>query len=377
MSDLAKDSVALHIAAALAPHREEALLARSAIDAICGSPAGQLPAAMTSLFGFECRLGRPEPVADFLLRTGAEPGEWPVLERYAGRRKGEVWRRIVELLRRRAMPGSIFEAVLRNLWLEFDLADDSTAAADPSVFFGSDSLVGGADTAWAEAIVALLQGATERLGRRPWFVRLVDALPASARLFQVGVMCARPCAPLRICVIGQELDAIAGFLLDARWPGDIAGVARYLKRIGPTIDHVALDFDVTDDGGLLPRIGIELYQAADQTLVRQQPALIALLCEDGLCLPGKAAAVLAWSGITHQRRHPDLWPPALLARREARNSTFCRWLHHVKVTLEADGAVEAKVYLAVAHAFLDDAVIRELIRQGEADPLKPVISPRF
>ncbi len=44
------------------------------------------------------------------------------------------------------------------------------------------------------------------------FNRLVAALPDDARVFQVGVMCSRPRAPLRICVIGQEWNETLDFL---------------------------------------------------------------------------------------------------------------------------------------------------------------------
>ena len=126
-----------HIAAALAPCRHEGLLSRRAISDICQSESGSLPAGMTSLFGFECRLGQEEPVADFLVRIGAGPGEWAVLERYAASRDGEVWKRLAALLGERAPPGSPLASVLKNLWLEYDLVGPQDTAFAPSVFFGT------------------------------------------------------------------------------------------------------------------------------------------------------------------------------------------------------------------------------------------------
>jgi hypothetical protein len=359
----ADDSLGSHIAAALAPLRDEALLSRDTIDAISRAPGAALPAAMTSLFGFECRLGEAEPAADFLVRTGAAPDEWPILERFVTGRGGEVWPCVADLLRQRAGPNSPLASALRNLWLEFDLVGRGDAAARPSIFFGTDRLIRGADTAWAEAMLVTLSGNAVSAAKRGCFARLTQALPASARLFQVGVMGARPDAPLRVCAIGQELAEVPSFLAAARWPGEIGRVEHCLARYAPFADHVALDFDVDDDGGLAPRIGIELYNAPDQNLAAQQRAMIERLRADDLCLPAKTNGLAAWGGITHERRHRDLWPPPLLARRAALGgnlgSTFCRWLHHVKITLEPQGPANAKAYLAIAHVFLSDATIRD------------------
>jgi hypothetical protein len=180
-------------------------------------------------------------------------------------------------------------------------------------------------------------------------------------VFQIGVMTSRPAAPLRVCV--GNVERVTAFLGAAGWPGAIADVERLLARFGGFADHVALDFDVDAHEGLLPKLGLELYlQSADQ-LAARLPALLDALCQDRLCLPQKAAGVLAWSGVTHHRRHPGAWPAELLRRAALRpdgaSSTFLRWLHHFKLVLEPGRAPAAKVYLAVAPAFLTDAAIRD------------------
>jgi hypothetical protein len=77
--------------------------------------------------------------------------------------------------------------------------------------------------------------------------------------------------------------------------------------------------------------------------------------------------LLAWSGITHERLYRDLWPTGLLIRKALRGggeaSTFCRWLHHVKIVLAPDAPPAAKAYLAVSHAFLADATIRDALER--------------
>jgi hypothetical protein len=59
-------------------------------------------------------------------------------------------------------------------------------------------------------------------------------------------------------------------------------------------------------------------------------------------------------------------------------STFVRWVHHFKITIDESGAREArgargargartaKVYLAVKHALMTDAAIREGLARARA-----------
>jgi hypothetical protein len=362
------DNLAGHIVAALAPCQYEGLLSRHAIDDICRSRGGSLPAAMTSLFGFECQLGQEEPAADFLVRIGAAPEEWPVLEQYTAGQDGEIWRRIESLLCERAQPGSPLAPMLQNLWLEYDLIHPMNTVSDPSVFFGTERLTRQAETAWAVELVGKLRGEPLSDASRDRVNELVAVLPEAARLFQVGIMCSRPRAPLRVCVIGQEFAEVCGFLAAAHWPGELPRVAETLEVFMPLIDHAALNLDILDDGRLAPKLGIELYQKPNEDIGPRMIELVRRLSDGNLCTPRKATGLLAWGGITHERLYPDLWPAALTVRRALRgggeSSTFCRWLHHIKVVLEPDTPPIAKAYLAVGHAFLADSAIREALQRA-------------
>ncbi len=134
------------------------------------------------------------------------------------------------------------------------------------------------------------------------------------------------------------------------------------------IDQVALDLDILDEGRLVPKLGIELYQKPGVDLGPRIVEFIGRLRDDNLCLPQKAIGLLAWGGITHERRYRDLWPATLIARKALRSgsesSTFCRWLHHVKIVLEPGAPPIAKAYLAVGHAFLADSAIREALQRA-------------
>jgi hypothetical protein len=350
------DPLAKHIVAALAPWQCEQLLSRRDIDDCCRSEAGELPAGMTSRFGFECQLGQEEPVADFLVRIGAEPEEWRVLERYAAGRDGATWRRIRLLLSE--------HMALRNLWLEYDLSNPAQTEAGPSVFFGTDRLTKDAEAGWAMDLMEQLRGEQLPIASRHTIHELLARLSGSAKLFQVGIMCARPHAPLRVCVLGQQLDQLSSYLAAVRWPGEWPLVAETLNNFAQVVDSVALDLDILEDGRLAPKLGIELYQKRGDLMIE----LVGRLTNSNLCLAQKATGLLAWGGITHERLYPQLWPAELLTRRIVRgggeSSTFCRWLHHIKIVFQPGTAPTAKAYLAVSHAFLADSAIREVLERA-------------
>ncbi len=158
MKDAVDETLADYITAALAPCKFEGLLSRRNVADICRSEGCSLPPTSTSLFGFECRLGQHEPVADFLVRIGVEPHEWLALEHDVPRHTGDAMHRIESLLRERAKRDSPLHEKLQNIWLEYDLVHSMNGGSEPSVFFGTNHLRNKAETGWAVNLVAMLRG---------------------------------------------------------------------------------------------------------------------------------------------------------------------------------------------------------------------------
>jgi hypothetical protein len=359
-----QDLLATHIRAALAGWNRHSLLSPETIDKICRSQAACMPAEMTSRFGFECRLGEQEPDCDFLVRTGAQPEEWPAFARYAAGQSSSPWAEISALLDARIRPA------LKNLWLEYDFAAANNASL-PSVFFGTDALISGAEIEDAARGIGILRGRSLPPQAKRTLQGIVAALPKKTKLFQAGLMCSRAESPLRVCLLGPEFipnsasenHSLRDFLAAIHWPADPSPVAERLQAFAPLLDHVALDLDIRDDGSLIPRLGLEIYQNPATTPVHRIAALVSQLTSLNLCTAEKADGLLAWNGLSHERLHPDLWPKSLVAARTLRGggqySTFCRWLHHIKLVYEPRQPLTAKSYLAVSHAFLTDREIQE------------------
>jgi hypothetical protein len=357
-----QDLLATHIRAALAGWKGDSLLSPESIDKICRSQAACIPAEITSRFGFECRLGKHEPDCDFLIRTGAQPEEWPAFASYVRKQGSPPWAEISALLDARILPA------LKNLWLEYDFAGPGNASL-PSVFFGLDTLTSGADIEGVAQGNGILRGRPLPPQAKRTLQAVVTALPKKAKLFQAGVMCSRAESPLRVCLLGPEFipnsasenDSLRDFLGVIHWPADPSLVTELLRAFAPLLDHVALDLDIRDDGFLIPKLGLEIYQNPAITPVRRMASLVNQLTSSGFCTAEKAESLITWNGLSHERLHPDLWPKSLVAARVLRGggqySTFCRWLHHIKLVYEPNQPMTAKAYLAVSHAFLTDREI--------------------
>lgn len=366
-------TIAQHMSAALAPLRDEALLSRKAVGQIANEVACHLPAAMTRLFGFECRLGEPSPVADFAINIDGQGEQWQALEAYASLQSEPAWARIGQLLKGRHDPQCAWHDRIDNLWLEYDLASrtaSQTSSILPSVFLGTDHLVAheanALDYAWVMASITELTGRALQSMETQGLGLIVKALPPRAQIFQVGVMLSRNDAPIRVCVGDVAPEDVYEFLGAVGWSGDLAVVKRALDEVLPFMSYLAFGFDISDDG-ISKKLGIEIYTGRDADSGQRLIGQINSLGNAGLLLPEKAAGLLAWCGIAHQRLHLQNWPADLLAERAARSlqdsSTFVRRISHFKISFDGDRAPTAKAYLATVHRFLTDHAIREAVQQ--------------
>lgn len=368
----AADTVAGHLTAALAGCRLDPILSDDAVRTIGARITERLPAAMSTMYGFECRLGDAAADADFLLSIGGSPEQWRALSALAARADGDTWRRLAGFLGDAAARGEPPRPDITGMWLEFDLAgaralDDGWP--DPSVFVGSRRLTRASaastttlapEAEWLPSTIDALTGAASSAARRGRLATCLASLPEGARLFQIGVMLSRPDRGVRVCARGFGVDEIVPYLTRIGWPGAIEALAAELARLRPLTDDIRVDLDIADD--LQATIGLECYW----TEPARAAGFLGALVTDGLSLPIKAAAAWGWAGITHQRRHADRWPVTLLARCPAgQSSVFVRWLHHVKIHVAADGARTAKAYLAVAPRFVSDADIKAALLRRE------------
>lgn len=304
-----------------------------------------LPVDPGSGFGFELRLGDTAAGTDFYI----------ALPR--GSSLGDHYIRLGE----RAPTGSAAAALGNHLaaidseapWsdllcVEFDAAS-GPPGAPPGLFvrIGSDLAENGAagdpDTRTVGEWLAGAVGWRLAEGEGRALRRAFDAVAAAGSSVDcLGVMPGRPRRAFKVNSRPIKSERVPMVLEGLGWAGPAGELAAFLARFEGLFQSLRLAIGVTA-GGVLPRIGLELFQGEPGSLsqpgVGGWPPFLARLCEDGLCLRRKMDGLLAWPG---------------------RELVFCRretfgvltGIAHMKVSFEereGEATIEAKAYPAAGY----------------------------
>ncbi len=333
-----------------------------------------------SASGFECRLGAPDPLADFGVRFLAADGSRAVL---AGREDAPfhlpgfllehpVWRRLRDFGARWDTPGTRLHAEVGDIFLEFDVAGPPPEVPIPSFFIEYDKQARHRRETMEEAL-GLLWGEPlspavgERVGA------CLEALPAGAKVSAVGAMFSRRFEGVRLCLYGLGPRSIPEYLARVGWPGEPEALAAQLAGVADRVERFSLCFDVGTR--VLPRVGVELHLAENlQEDGARWRLLLERLVEQGLCLPSKRDALLGWLGHTHTRAHEATMPEHLRAVARAQQPellcAFLRRLNHVKLVHAPGQPTEAKAYLGFLQAWVGYDASRQTYLLGDLERVR-------
>lgn len=319
--------------------------------------AEKLPFEMTSFWGFECRLGEPAAKVDILFEIKKQSRGSSLL---AGRISSELdmlcseypaWKSLRNFAGLWVDPDHEFSTHVRNIWLEFDTAsvlDHSQmneVLRQPCIFFGPD-----AETLEKRQTSRLICDALAALDApdsgRCGLEEFIKSLPENARIFQVGLMLARPNPGLRICVYRLTAEDVPVWLTGLNWPGDTVMIGNLLKKLPPGLDAFAVDLNLMTDGPG-EKIGIECYMDWLEDDPEQWLPMLDLIEEGNLCLPVKRQGLMNFQGST---RVPDDWHR--LSEGIVYSRLF-RKIHHIKLSISSGQLKEAKAYLALNHPGID------------------------
>jgi hypothetical protein len=333
-----------------------------------------LPSAITSFFGFECRLGVEEAHADFLICADAAEAGRKIL---AGNNYSielpdflmahPVWSNIHNLGTAWDTDTSPLYDKVRDVWLEFDIEGPPANIPIPSCFFGPEPIystksVNPQPHQWVtQTALKLLLNRCLPSQIESQLFNCFDLLPREAYVFQIGVMLARKSDLVRICIRNISSEQIIEYLTQLNWPGSISDLKTILAQLSSLVERIDLDLDVGEV--ILPKIGLECYLSRQPKLEPRWQLLLDYLVETGLCIPGKRDALDAYPGYIREKTNRELWPTHLLKLSNflgpQYERVFFRGLNHIKIVYQPDKPVEAKAYLSVSHSLLNSQFFRQ------------------
>ena len=247
------------------------------------------------------------------------------------------------------------DSVFDYLVLEYDIDGDQCHSA-PGVFFAFREEA----TAQSRAMAAqkLLQpfGLTPTLSSR--VSQCFAACQADEQVSHIAVMLGRSLDYVRVNFRNICQERLVPFLRALDFSGPAADASAWFHRYSRMVDRINVCLDIGGTGA--SNIGLEctLFQAPSEE--PRYHWLFTALQRDGLCLPEKLGALLAWPGTLSPMTLAHIWPEELLLeslqRPETQFSVIHKNLAHIKLNVGSDGRARAKAYLGFEHIWRDLAL---------------------
>lgn len=329
-----------------------------------GAAVEHLPAALSKMIYFECRLRESAPQVDLVLAV--YPRGAAILARHDLADAGHVpdWWTSLQAFCRRWMASESLRAMLDHVWLEYDVVVDpgvtgagtprpTSRVPAPGIFLSLvrlSSLRKGRPSAWLNQVLTAVESATT--GAEARLVRdalhaCIEPLPPGAVVAYVGLMTHRPTPTIRVCLANVPAGAVIPYVTDVTSTSprhlDVAihlAASRYGSDSMPCVPMLHLD--VSPVQGVLPRVGLEkLFSRPSQRDGRIAGAdrqSLALLTRLGTCTSDKRDALLTWPGRSVSILPHELWW-SLIDRR----------VNHLKFVLDGDATFDVKAYLLLSY----------------------------
>ncbi|NMG05525.1 hypothetical protein [Brasilonema sp. UFV-L1] len=348
----------------VAPYISHQLVTPEAFSQI-QTVARMLPPLSETLL--ECRLGAHSSTVDFSVLVTPCDGSREIL---AGLNPAimpdiiltnPVWRRIRDFCIHWYEPNSLLSENVDSAWLEFDVDAQVPKVPIPSFFFCFKNLqeeISSTKTQrqTVETALSFLNGTELSPQIKQNLAICSDSLPVGSQILYIGAMLSRKLEAVRVNVTGIPEEELLAYLTKIGWKYSVSELKEIIHILSDFSDVIILNFDVGNV--IFPKIGIECE------LIKKDPRIeprwqlfLDYLVEKGLCTPEKRDAFLSWSGYSHKKSHPELWPTHLSKLSSflgARGSSvFFRRLNHIKIVYQPNTSLEAKGYLSFSHAWIN------------------------
>lgn len=334
---------------------------RQAIVALLDRLSGAVPTFVRS-FGYECRLDRDDQRVDFAVTVDPAPVQRAALHDAClhapsgatvkpAAAPADQWRGVRAFARRWSDRASAIGRGVSLAFLEFDSPFHDGAA--PAVFARlNPSAASASADPWSRwgplvrEVVETVTGAPLAAEVERRLSHAVLRLPPGALVADCATFTSRADGAVRLFLL-MPTAGVASYLAAIGWRGSAAHVEALIARHCAGWSRVPLHVDLADS--ILPRIGIELGPD-DPHALRPSSSRITnpaagwqrtldRLVTAGCCDREKRGAALRWPGRT-SIRCGGRWPAALHRR-----------ISHVKLVIDSEAHVRAKVYLWAIAAF--------------------------
>ena len=343
------------LAEVLRPLIPRALLDGSGWDRLLAHAAELPDAGLGTFLGCEFRLGEDTPAADlFVVPHPGSPLAQHFIRRGEAAPPGSEAAALARYLVRTGQADSELHGCIAGTMLEYDLVETpADRRPEPGVFLkvrlAEEPEPHDRPRPLPIAALAGAVGWTDDGEVRRSVARVLAALPPGGRVAHVGALPSRAPRAVRLVIQGIGHDEIAGVLERLGRRGSIRPVTEVLTDLGEVLPRFRLAVDAAAAGGLLPRLGLELYHAGswgnepDSWLVKGRSdwrPVVERLARGGWCLAAKAQGLMEWCALDkmYDRRGVFL---------------VYKGLNHVKLTV-TDAGVDAKAYAGMTCSLMQD-----------------------
>ncbi len=304
---------------------------------------GLFPFDISTDFGFETRLGNPEPFCDFFIEIREKSEGAAIL---AGKSKISSlspsllkypdWQRISALFSEWTNPGSYLAEKVILFWLEFDF-EGSGYNPVPNLFFQIRDAKGmTGPEQWSsikqvlDEMYLILFGIRfpDDLGHT--MNRSILELPKKAFVFQFGLMLPRKTETVRLILAGFDTSHLSTFLDRIDWPGEKQVIENLIAKYKSRFDYAVVNLHIGKE--ILPYLGIELY-LADMKQPNWEPRWqenLSFLESEALMLESKRIGFVGYCGKKMVTR---IYP-----------ITYVNGINHLKIVYKRGMSTELKGY---------------------------------
>lgn len=338
------------------------------------SRAAKVPACLVeNVFGFELRLGQPEPAADFCVAFQAGSNQaleflnFPQVERNNSMKESDKYphrnlrtdsqrllanESLTNLLSEISTDGSFANKAVPNriIILEYDvMALEVGQDPAPGVFWGLGEQVGPEQMCGVVQMIdiAQIQRVNPSLDdgntlNRPMedarvvsLQRIAEATMSYGRISQAGTFLGREQSDFRILVRMEDRSTIGGFLHAIGWTGNVAKAIELISKFDSLDIGVGIALDVGVNG-VGPKIGLEVSAKGGWigTRIADWQPLIDVLVANDLCSVDKGKGLQKWCGYMR------LFGSEMYM--------LLKGINHFKISIRNEECLEAKAYLGAS-----------------------------